>query len=81
MEAPTYDYYDQAEILDGTDEGEEEEESSEQPEVGARAQVQLRVDGSFRSKTSNAFSCPIVFPTSLLLLLSTLASTCHFFLL
>jgi len=38
VEAPTYDYYDQAEILDGTDEGEEEEESSEQPEVGARAQ-------------------------------------------
>ena len=81
VEAPTYDYYDQAEILDGSDnDGEEEkEESSHQPELGARAQVQVRrVAGSFPSKASNAFSCPIV---SLLLLLSTLASSCHFFLL
>ena len=71
MEAPTYDYYDQAEILDGSDDdGEEEkEESSHQPELGARAQVQVRrVGGSFPSKASNAFSCPIVSPSSLLLL-------------
>ena len=72
MEAPTYDYYDQAEILDGSDnDGEEEEkgESSHQPELGARAQVQVRrVGGSFPSKASNAFSCLIVSPTRLLLL-------------
>ena len=71
VEAPTYDYYDQAEILDGSDnDGEEEkEESSHQPELGARTQVQVRrVGGSFPSKASNAFSCPIVSPTRLLLL-------------
>ena len=81
MEAPTYDYYDQTEILDQSgeeeEEDEEEEEGSQRPELGARVQVQLGV-GSFASKTSTAF-CPILSPPICLLLLSTLISSCHFF--
>ena len=82
VEAPTYDYYDQTEILDGSDEEEEEEEEegSQHPELGARVQVQLRV-GSFSSKSSTTAFCPILSPTCFLLLLSTLTSSCHFFLL
>jgi len=81
VEAPTYDYYDQPEILDQSNEEEEEEEGEEEesqrPELGARVQVQLGV-GSFASKTSTAF-CPILSPPTCLLLLSTLTSSCHFF--
>ena len=83
VEAPTYDYYDQTEILDQSDEeedeeeeDEEEEEGSQRPELGARVQVQLGV-GSFASKTSTAF-CLILSPPTCLLLLSTLTSSCHF---
>ena len=79
MESPTYDYYDQPEILELSDEvGEEEEkEGSQQPELGAQAQVELRV-GSFSSKTSTA-SCPMS-PITIFLLLSTLRSSCYLFL-
>ena len=79
MESPTYDYYDQPEILELSDEvgKEEEEEGSQQPELGARVQVELRV-GSFSSKTSTA-SCPMS-PITIFLLLSTLRSSCYLFL-
>ena len=80
MESPTYDYYDQPEILELSDEvgkEEEEEEGSQQPELGARVQVELRV-GSFSSKTSTA-SCPMS-PITIFLLLSTLRSSCYLFL-
>ena len=80
MESPTYDYYDQPEILELSDEvGKEEEgeEGSQQPELGARVQVELRV-GSFSSKTSTA-SCPMS-PITIFLLLSTLRSSCYLFL-
>ena len=80
MESPTYDYYDQPEILELSDEvgkEEEEEEGSQHPELGARVQVELRV-GSFSSKTSTA-SCPMS-PFTIFLLLSTLRSSCYLFL-
>ena len=79
MESPTYDYYDQPEILELSDEvgKEEEDEGSQQPELGARVQVELRV-GSFSSKTSTA-SCPMS-PFTIFLLLSTLRSSCYLFL-
>ena len=80
MESPTYDYYDQPEILELSDEvgkEEEEEEGSQQPELGARVQVELRM-GSFSSKTSTA-SCPMS-PITIFLLLSTLRSSCYLFL-
>ena len=80
MESPTYDYYDQPEILELSDEvgkEEEEDEGSQQPELGARVQVELRV-GSFSSKTSTA-SCPMS-PITIFLLLSTLRSSCYLFL-
>ena len=79
MESPTYDYYDQPEILELSDEvgKEEEDEGSQQPELGARVQVELRV-GSFSSKTSTA-SCPMS-PITIFLLLSTLRSSCYLFL-
>ena len=79
MESPTYDYYDQPEILELSDEvgKEEEDEGSQQPELGARVQVELRV-GSFSSKTSTA-SCPMS-PVTIFLLLSTLRSSCYLFL-
>ena len=82
MESPTYDYYDQPEILELSDEvskeeEEEEDEGSQQPELGARVQVELRV-GSFSSKTSTA-SCPMS-PFTIFLLLSTLRSSCYLFL-
>ena len=81
MEAPTYDYYDQPEDQLDQDEEEDEEgedEESQRPELGARVQVQLGV-ASFASKTSTAF-CPILsHATCLLILASTLISSCHFF--
>ena len=79
VESPTYDYYDQPEILELSDEvgKEEEDEGSQQPELGARVQVELRV-GSFSSKTSTA-SCPMS-PITIFLLLSTLRSSCYLFL-
>ena len=79
MESPTYDYYDQPEILELSDEvgKEEEDEGSQQPELGARVQVELRM-GSFSSKTSTA-SCPMS-PITIFLLLSTLRSSCYLFL-
>ena len=68
MLAPTYDYYGQGEIDQGSreeniedddddDEEEGEEEVSQRPELGARVHVQFGVRG-LSSETSRAF-CPL----------------------
>ena len=83
VEVPMYDYYNQAEILDsGLNEEEEEEEGSQQPELGARVQVQLRVQGGSFSPTASkaAFSCRPIVSHATLLLLSIPSSFCHFLL-
>ena len=64
MPAPTYDYYGQGELDQGSreensedDEEEEEEEVSQRPELGARVHVQFGARG-LSSETSRAF-CPL----------------------
>ena len=67
MLAPTYDYYGQGELDQGSreenieedddDEEEEEEEVSQRPELGARVHVQFGARG-LSSDTSRAF-CPL----------------------
>ena len=62
--SPTYDYYGQGELDQGSreensedDEEEEEEEVSQRPELGARVHVQFGARG-LSSETSRAF-CPL----------------------
>ena len=65
MLAPTYDYYGQGELDQGSreenieeeDDNDEEEEVSQRPELGARVHVQFGARG-LSSETSRAF-CPL----------------------
>ena len=67
MPTPTYDYYGQGELDQGSreenseeeeeEEDEEEEEVSQRPELGARVHVQFGARG-ISSETSRAF-CPL----------------------
>ena len=81
MLAPTYDYYGQGELDQGSreensedDDDEEEEEVSQRPELGARVHVQFGARG-LSSETSRAF-CPL---SQAALLVATIS--CHLLLL
>ena len=80
MLAPTYDYYGQGELDQGSreenieEEDDDEEEVSQRPELGARVHVQFGARG-LSSDTSRAF-CPLSRAT---LLVATI--TCHLLLL
>ena len=80
MLAPTYDYYGQGELDQGSreenieEEDEEEGEVSQRPELGARVHVQFGARG-LSSETSRAF-CPL---SRACLLVATIS--CHLLLL
>ena len=81
MLAPTYDYYGQGELDQGSreenieeDDDEEEEEVSQRPELGARVHVQFGAR-EMSSETSRAF-CPL---SRACLLVATIS--CHLLLL
>ena len=80
MLAPTYDYYGQGELDQGSqeenneEEDDEEEEVSQRPELGARVHVQFGARG-LSSETSRAF-CPL---SQVSLLVATIS--CHLLLL
>ena len=80
MLAPTYDYYGQGELDQGSreenieEEDDDEEEVSQRPELGARVHVQFGARG-LSSDTSRAF-CPL---SRACLLVATIS--CHLLLL
>ena len=80
MLSPTYDYYGQGELDQGSreeniaDDDDEEEEVSQRPELGARVHVQFGARG-LSSETSRAF-CPLSRATLLVAIIS-----CHLLLL